>query len=240
MSQKKKTTPSKVDTEAAHTMVRMASATIPMKEDEAVLFLVDLFASVPKAVVRHSGKNVDLNTGELSVVGTTKLINFIGDITKYDVFLDVGSGIGNVIAQMAVQTAVARSIGIEIRDDVANVGAKLIADKAQKFSLLRKVDVIVADVKSVDLKRFQGNKPTVFFSNNRLFKPLNNLAMENMILEMTQLRLIVLGTSFCIRHRASCRREFCLLWELDQTIELPVTWADQPKEFFSFKRRSFN
>ena len=56
VTKKNKTTPSKVDTEAAHIMVRMTSATIPMKEDEAVLLLVDLFASVPKAVVRHKGR----------------------------------------------------------------------------------------------------------------------------------------------------------------------------------------
>jgi tRNA G46 methylase TrmB len=59
-------------------------------------------------------------------------------LTKNDVFTDIGSGVGNVITQVAQQSNVACSIGLEIRSNVAKLGKRMIKEAVQQFLQLEK------------------------------------------------------------------------------------------------------
>lgn len=210
-----------------------------LKQADTIAVLQELFSTIPKVYVRHSGKNVDYNMGEVSVVGTTTLIDSIGCLQEADMFVDIGSGLGNVVAHVALQTPVGKVLGIEIRRDVALLGQKHITKLAYKYTQLHKVDVMVEDVRTMDVKSTAIKNTSILFSNNILFQPSANLAMEKIVLQLANLRVIVLGIPFCARHRQTCTREFCLMWELKQTIALQVTWTDKPVDFLLFRRRTF-
>ncbi|GMF45772.1 unnamed protein product [Phytophthora fragariaefolia] len=77
-----------------------------------------IFYSVTRSAVIYPAASPSLNVGELLPSGVSSLIAAIGTlkmIDHQDVFLDVGCGIGNVLAQFALEARVCMSIGIEVR-----------------------------------------------------------------------------------------------------------------------------
>ncbi|KAJ0392701.1 hypothetical protein P43SY_009965 [Pythium insidiosum] len=69
--------------------------------------------------------------------------------TPTDVFVDVGSGIGNVVAQVAIETDVAASIGIEVRKDVAGLGKSRMDAFIDLTAALGAVIIHDADIKEM-------------------------------------------------------------------------------------------
>ncbi|KAG6969148.1 hypothetical protein JG688_00005462, partial [Phytophthora aleatoria] len=51
----------------------------------------------------------------------------VGPVWANDIFLDIGCGIGNIVAQFALQTPVRSCIGVEIRSDLWCLGCQLIS-----------------------------------------------------------------------------------------------------------------
>jgi len=45
-------------------------------------------------------------------------------LTSQDVFYDLGSGVGNVVIQVAAQTG-CRAVGVEIREDLQKIAVRL-------------------------------------------------------------------------------------------------------------------
>ena len=217
--------------------LRPDQVAMPLTEAQVVLVLHELFATFTKALVTHKGGRAAHNAGELSIVGTTQLLEEIGGLNEDDVFLDVGSGIGNVVAQVALQTQVRKAIGIEIRRDLALLGEKRIKAKADKYAQLTKVEIWAADVCETDLHVIQS--ATILFSNSKLFEPRSHLALEKTVLELPHVRNVILGAPICPRHRESCCREFCMLWKLKKKIELHVTWTATPVELLYYTKRAF-
>ncbi|OWY93703.1 LOW QUALITY PROTEIN: hypothetical protein PHMEG_00036805 [Phytophthora megakarya] len=73
-----------------------------------------------------------LNVGEITMEAISKLIE-VANFEDNDVFLDVGSGIGNVLVQVALQTRAARAIGIEIQSSLVTKAMELITDASTRF-----------------------------------------------------------------------------------------------------------
>ena len=103
-----------------------------------------VFATVTQSDVRQCGGQQHLNAGEITMASLTKIIDVIGDISPQDVFLDVGSGVGNVVAQMALATTARFSIGIEIRGDVANLSTELLRAAKLKWPRLEATELLSA------------------------------------------------------------------------------------------------
>ena len=210
----------------------------PLDKEEAYEAVDAIFESVVKKTVLHSGKDIHLNTGELSFDGVSALIESIGDISTQDRFLDIGSGLGNVVTQVALQTKMKRSIGVEIRRSVANLGKKLIEAKCCEMPRLKKVQIIAEDMCDVDLLADEEIKETtVLFSSNKLFLPATNLAMERVICDLKNLRYVFLGQPFCQRHTKRCCKEFCLLWVLCEEIKVDMTWTSTEVMLYKYKLR---
>ncbi|KAE8890928.1 hypothetical protein PF003_g24877 [Phytophthora fragariae] len=78
-----------------------------------------IFAEVPRdVVVQGTNKMPHRNAGELIPSGISSLLRELGGICESDVFLDTGSGVGNVVVQVVLATNVAKALGVEVRQDL--------------------------------------------------------------------------------------------------------------------------
>ena len=66
--------------------------------DEAVRIVQGMFEHVPRSIVRQD-ESPDSNVGEVTTTGARTLLEAAEPISETDVFLDVGSGLSNIIAQ---------------------------------------------------------------------------------------------------------------------------------------------
>ena len=205
---------------------------------EIYTLLEKTYGTISKQEINHSGKSHHENAGELSALSVTEIIRSVGPITCDDVFLDVGSGIGNIVAQFAMETSVGLSIGLEIRKDLVEIAKRRIMSSAPNVLQLKRTQFIAGDLRKVDFSALPLANTTIIWSSNVLYEPLTNLSLEKMICSLSRLRVVLLLLPFCHRHRDSCTREFCGLWELDKTLEVAVSWTHKLVTIYFYKRRN--
>jgi hypothetical protein len=171
-----------------------------------------IFASVKRSDIRQPSGKTEHNAGELTLESTTALVKACS-LTKNDVFADIGSGIGNVIAQVALQSNVASSIGVEIRSNVAKLGERMIKEAAQQFRQLEKVKIYAKDVCNLDIQNDKWlEEITVLYCHNTLFTPESLIFIERICCQLPVLRTIVIHLPLCSRHRSGCQRYFCSIF----------------------------
>jgi hypothetical protein len=121
----------------------------------------------------------NLSYGEITKKGVQTIIEKISkykDIKESDVFVDIGSGCGKLVLQMAVKTNFRNLVGIEIVD-IRNKYAKSILEQITPIDDKdKKVFFINKDVKEFDLSICK-----IVFINNVLFESnLNNLIYDRL------------------------------------------------------------
>ncbi|KAG4235286.1 hypothetical protein PC116_g16572 [Phytophthora cactorum] len=107
----------------------------PLSPTSAERAVVEIFADVSReTVLGYDGRSIHLNVGEILPGGVSILLREI-QIDERDKFVGTGAGLGNMIAQVVLQTKVYRAIGIESRQDVLRAGP----DPMNRFQLLSAV-----------------------------------------------------------------------------------------------------
>lgn len=200
--------------EHEHNMARTTQPTIeasPLSASDCGRVVAEIFAGVAKSDVRQAAGRTEFNVGELATDGVTDLVDRC-QLRQQDVFLDVGSGVGNVITQVVLQTAVARAIGIEIRTDVASLGSLAILEATTQYPRLSRASNRQGDVLQLAMDWSDVLDTTVLYANNFVFTPEASHAVHHLCCVLPGLRMVVLGTRACPRHRNRCMRELCLLW----------------------------
>ena len=157
---------------------------------EIYTLLEKTYGNISKQEINHSGKSHHENAGELSALSVTEMIRSVGPITRDDVFLDVGSGIGNIVAQFAMETSVGRSIGIEIRKDLVEIAKRRIMSSAPNVLQLKRTEFIAGDLRKVDSSALPLANTTIIWSSNVLYEPLTNLSLEKMICMFSKLKFV--------------------------------------------------
>jgi Histone methylation protein DOT1 len=203
--------------------------------DVAQSAIDDIFYTVTKSDVNQHGARQHENVGELSVTGVSILVNAC-NLTERDVFVDVGSGIGNVVAQVAIETAVRVCIGVEVRVDTALLGRKLIEAHVNKYPNTRKVHIYPENICKVDITTKIWQQATVLYSHNTLFDGLTLVGLETLCCKLPSLRIVILQEPFCHRHSPRCTREFCLLFARRQLVEVPVSYHATNRKFVIYDR----
>lgn len=64
-------------------------------------------------------------------------------------FLDAGTGVGNVLVQVVLQTRASRVVGFEIPGSLAATTMKLSAAAVSRLSLLLEINVITAGIRPI-------------------------------------------------------------------------------------------
>ncbi|EEY54434.1 uncharacterized protein PITG_08077 [Phytophthora infestans T30-4] len=81
-----------------------------------------IFGSISAHDVRQPVRRTYDNAGEVLPSGVTLRLATVGALGEAIGFLDVGAGVGNVLAQVALTTKVRTCIGIELRRDLISLG----------------------------------------------------------------------------------------------------------------------
>lgn len=219
--------------ESPHSLARVPTA--PISTSDAYVALQRIFGHVRKKDVRQEAGRVETNIGEITPVGVTKVIELCS-LSDVDVFLDVGSGIGNIVAQVALQTAVTSVIGVEIRHDVAALSQGMLRANASEYPQLLKARVIDSDVRDVETDPSGVLSTTVLFANNLLFTPPSSLALHGLCCVLPHLRLVILGDKVCPRHSSRCASTFCAMWTLRGTTGVPSEFKAALHDLYKYER----
>jgi Histone methylation protein DOT1 len=205
--------------------------------EEIYAIVEEIFGHLTRKDVRQPSGKSELNAGEIAPVGVTAIVKEV-DFTTQDVFVDIGSGIGSILAQIVLQTPVMRCVGLEIRADIAQKSRDAFEAAKRKYTRLDKVNVVTGDVKAMSLNvEKELLDPTIVYSNNLTFSAEDNLALKDFICEHQTTRLVLLSQKFCTRCSPSCTDEFCTKWEEVKTIQAKTCWKDQPADIFLYKRK---
>jgi len=209
----------------------------PLSTQHTYLAVREVFISVLRADVRQPSGRLESNVGELEPEGTTAVIEACA-LNSSDVFVDVGSGVGNVVAQVALETNVGTALGVEIRTELARQGSSLMEQNYNRYSQLRKVKIYPQDICAVDVENdYEFKKVTVLFCHNTVFKPEVLHVLEQICCRLPLLRTVILSVPFCARHRPSCLREFCTLFRARESrIKASVTFTHSLASFFVYDR----
>ena len=207
------------------------------QQDFIYTALDSIFRSFTKADVRQPRGQQHLNVGETAPVGVSALLQEL-QLSATDVFIDIGSGTGSLLAQVALEAPVLRAIGLEIRSDLAEKSRAAIENASDRFTKLQIITIIAGDVKALpsDAKT-QIRTGTVLFSNNLAFLAEDVLGLQELICSSFCLRAVALTQKICARCSRTCTNEFCQIWEHKQVLSVETCWRQKPIEVYIYRRR---
>lgn len=156
-------------------------------------------------------KKVFLTYGEILYPSVNKIINYIGDISENDVFLDLGSGIGKVALQFFLKTPVKRAYGIEFSEARSEFAEKVYAQVKNEFPDLfannRTLDCYTGNFLEADIK-----DATIIYTCSTCFS-------EELLSDMGKL----IDTCPNIRYVVSMKQIPSKL-PFDRILEIECTW----------------
>ncbi|OWZ02740.1 hypothetical protein PHMEG_00025652 [Phytophthora megakarya] len=201
----------------------------PMSPSSGERAVTAIFADVPRElVVRGANKMPHRNAGELLPSGISTLLLELGGLDQNDIFLDMG----NVVAQVALVSNVAITIGIEVRRDLYDVGAKMISKASRSRRLIERVQLVCQDIA---VQKLATTPPYA----NATIVCLEQCPVIEVVKEelsgMFLLRTLVTSLSFCPRHRTGCHNAFCKVFDLEKVLNLPCSWKDDLQQIFVYK-----
>ena len=200
----------------------------------------ELFRNVKHSVLNQKSGEAHLNTGEVAVDGISRVLTLL-DINCNDSFVDIGSGIGNILAQVALESPVHMCFGIECQAKLVKLSKNIMRMAIKKFPQLGKVSMSAEDIRAPKWHtEVHLRCSTILYSNNVIFEAVANLQLEEFVTCQNELRFVVLSTTFCSRHRNGCSRLFCQQWELFEIVEVPVHWCSNLVALHVFRKKSKN
>lgn len=195
----------------------------------------DVFCDIPKELVRQPSGQRDWNMGEILPAGVARMIRAV-KFVEDDVFVDFGSGVGNVVTQVTMETKSRLCIGLEMRSAVVDSSSKLVAKKSIRYPLLRKVQLHECDFRLLDASDNRVHGATVAYALNIVYEGSSNFALKALVCDIGTLRCLVLSERVCRKHGPRCKREFCMIWREKEAILVPCSYSCKAKELIVYTR----
>lgn len=200
----------------------------------------EVFRDFTKVDVRQPSGQQHLNAGEMAPVGVTAILEDL-DVDSEDVFVDIGSGTGSILAQLLLQTPASQAIGLEIRSDLAQKSRDAFDRAKGKYPRLQHVMILTGDVKCLsDVMKNQLSQATIVYSNNAIFQPQDNLDIHRLVCSAThlgRLHTVILSMRFCSRCSILCVDEFCKMWIQTKVVMAKTCWKEPPVPIYVYRRR---
>ncbi|ETL43769.1 hypothetical protein L916_05811, partial [Phytophthora nicotianae] len=108
-----------------------------------------LLRDISAGDIRQRAGQRQNNAGEILPSGVARMLDAIRPLDETDVFLDIGAGIGNVLAHEALSTDVSKCIGVKVRSELCSIATKHIHRFSVAYPLLQKIVIQAADVRDV-------------------------------------------------------------------------------------------
>eukprot|EP00644_Phytophthora_capsici_P018630 jgi/Phyca11/131799/e_gw1.113.33.1 len=162
------------------------------------------------------------NAGEVLPHGVSRIIAATRPFRDTEVFLDIGAGVGNILAQVALSTEVRACIGTELR---AALGQSCMRWHLEQYPRLSKVVLKLAGVRDTFLSSQDPIcQATIVCANIFLFEEDAKIVVLRELSAMIMVRLLSSTSQFCPRHRSTCSNLFCESWKLQYQLEGPCSW----------------
>ena len=205
-------------------------------DTESVYVAIDrIFASFTRADVFQPLGRRDLNSGEIAPIGVTALLELL-QLNAADVFGDIGSGPGSVLAQAAIQTSVQACVGLEIRSALAAKSRDVMKEWSTSFPSLSRVTVLTGDIRDDVPTTSKLAECTVILSNNKLFEHSSNMSLQTFVCSSSSIHTVLLTERVCYRCHSWCLKEFCKSWVLVKTLSVVTCWSPEVDVFVYNKR----
>eukprot|EP00053_Salpingoeca_punica_P011813 m.105273 g.105273 ORF g.105273 m.105273 type:complete len:370 (+) comp15790_c0_seq1:78-1187(+) len=178
--------------------------------------------------------------GECPVASVSTLVHHLR-LSKDDVFLDLGSGIGNVVLQVAAE-ARCRATGIEIRPDLHTLAKKMGSAFAAEMDWHGKARgewrLVCGDFTAGRFERYF-REATVIFANNLKFDAANQSIKDRLWLCKDGTRIVCSERLIGARHRLSARVAQDITPSLvSEHIIAPASWtAEIPYYIYTVRRK---
>ncbi|OWY90255.1 Histone methylation protein, partial [Phytophthora megakarya] len=177
--------------------------------------IASLFISVRASEVRQQAGRTHGNAGEILPLCVAAVI---------DAF-DVGAGIVNVLAQVALTTHARACIGVEIREDLCGVGDRCFQCHTSQYPQLVNVNLRCMDIRDAAMSsQLPTRDATAIFANTFLFEESAKLVIARELRAMAKARAVASTSSFIPRHHASCSQPFCQTWKLKRYVMVSCNW----------------
>ena len=195
----------------------------------------DIYAKVKP--LTHRGNSWESNTGEVFPSSVSHILRIVGPIGASDVFLDVGSGLGNIVCQVLLQTSVLKAIGMEKQKKVLEVGQTAIAGCTTMYRRLKQAEFRCDDVSTyaIDIPEY-ARDVTIIYSNNVRFNPDANYSLFHLASKLPKTRMLITAVELCPRHSLPCPNELCALWKRTDIVQTQVSWTNNPVWFNVYQR----
>ena len=159
-----------------------------------------------------SHNQIPLTYGEILYPGVNKIISCLS-LTEHDVFMDLGSGIGKVVAQVFLLTNVKAAYGIEILSSLhalaANAADKIYHECPDFFSGGRELNFIRGDFLEMSLE-----KATVLLFASPCFSPAMMAKLEQMLARLPRVHSMI-----TLQPMLECRS-----FRLNKIIQIECSW----------------
>lgn len=186
-----------------------------MRSEDAIARVRRLYREIDGFVIpREDVQTVERSRssstyGELMPTATVRLLEQL-ELTRRDVFYDLGAGVGKVVLLAAITTPVARAIGLELASQrVADGQRALTAARAQRLPGSRRAALIEADI-----LRHPLDDATVVYTCSTAFPSGFMRRLQRRLAQLPRLRTVVSLQDFD-EHRG---------FELIDTVRLDASW----------------
>ncbi|KAG8175660.1 hypothetical protein JTE90_024407 [Oedothorax gibbosus] len=178
--------------------------------------------------------------GETSFEFITKMVSEL-DISEHDVFIDLGSGVGSVVLQMAASTPCKKCVGIEKADVPAKYAEEM--DKKFRFWMLwygkkfGEYELLKGDFLSNEHRETLLNS-TLLFVNNFAFGPTVDHMLKLIFADIKDEARVVSSKAFCPLNFRITDRNLSDIGTIMNVREIlpekkgSVSWTGKPVSYF--------
>ena len=114
----------------------------------------------------NNNTNVNATYGTITPKGVEKLINHL-NIDNSDTFLDLGSGIGNVVVQFALNSNVEKALGVEYVKSRYNQSINYVNEFRKEFA--NEFNNTQVEIQNKDINNFNINSSSIIFTCSTCF-----------------------------------------------------------------------
>ncbi|KAG2967009.1 hypothetical protein PC119_g24586 [Phytophthora cactorum] len=146
-----------------------------LNEGQAAQAEASIFVSIRANEVQQQASRTYDSAGEVLPSGVALILAAVGPLREDGIALDVGAGVGNILAQVALTTDVRDCVGVELRSDLISLGQYCMQQQIKHYSRLGKMLLKTVDVRDVSMS----TQPpicevTIVFANITVLKKTQN------------------------------------------------------------------
>ncbi|POM57923.1 Hypothetical protein PHPALM_37503 [Phytophthora palmivora] len=148
-------------------------------------------------------------------------------------FLDIGSGVGNIVAQVVLSIGVYKALGIELRSDIYHLGMDMMMKSAFTGRLVERAQFFCQDVSKL---RISYTPPfadaTIVYWNNVLFDPSVIEFVKNELCGMFMHK-------FLPETPRTVPRSLLCIVRIDKKVDVPCSWKAKLQRMFVYRAKDF-